>query len=415
MPHSKPIRTQKRPIVGRCFAGILSIPLLAGIVSAQDLTAEDAVTLALSNAENRILVEAPVQRAEGTLTSLQTWRNPTLSVEREGESGLGGDGSETSIMVEREFDVSGRRALQANGARSDVLAAQFNGLVTQADLRAETLSAFYGVVAAEAELATVEALQEQLASLEAATRQRVTAGDASQLDLERVRQETLALPSLISETRIEAQSARDRLFIVTASERALSAPIAGQLIPDASALATANPTEQSARVAALEAEAQGARLREEAASRFTPDVSVGVGLRHTEGMGGETGVLVGASVPLPLFDRNQGERQSAAADARLAEARLRRERRRIEGEVTMLRRRAVALHRSAVTYEAEALTSARDLRRIALVSYRAGEIGALEAIDATRAAHEAELRAISLKHRAREAFIALDALLAETE
>ncbi|MCP2678896.1 TolC family protein [Maricaulaceae bacterium NA33B04] len=371
--------------------------------------------MALSNAENRILVEAPVQRAEGTLTSLQTWRNPTLSVEREAESGLGRDGSEISIMVEREFDISGRRALQSDGARLDVQAALFNGFVTQADLRAETLTAFYGVLAAEAELASVEALQEQLASLEAATRQRVTAGDASQLDLERVRQETLALPSLISETRVEAQSARDRLFIVTASERALSAPVAGQLMPDASALATASPAEQSARVAVLEAQAQSARSREEAASRFTPDLSVGVGLRHSDGMGSETGVLVGASVPLPLFDRNQGERQAAAADARLAEARLRRERRRIEGEVTMLRRRAAALHQSAVNFEAEALTSARDLRRIALVSYRAGEIGALEAIDATRAAHQAELRAISLKHRAREAFIALDALLAETE
>lgn len=403
-----------KPTLGRCFTALCLSIALPGISSAQPLTADDVVALALENAENRVFIQAPAEAAQGALTELETWRNPVLSVSREGQSGLGGDGSETSVSIERDFDFSGRRGMQADSARARLLAAQTQGAVTAAELRAEALSAYYAVIAAQAELDAIERFGAQLSQLETATRQRVTAGDASQLELERVRQETLLAPSLLANARLNAAAARDQLFIITGAERVLSDSLAGSLLPEAADL-TAAPASGSARLAVLQAQADAAQSLEEAASRLAPDVTLGVGVRHTEGMGGETGVLMSASVPLPLFNRNQGDRQSRAADARLAEARLRREQRRLDAEATLLRRRAAALDETARAYDAEALSSAQSLQRIALISYRAGEIGALEAIDATRSAYEAELRAISLKHQARTAQIALHALLAETE
>ena len=90
---------------------------------AQDLTADEAVRMAFENAENRALIESPVEAAQGQLEASQTWRNPVLAVEREGADGFGGDGSETFVRVERDFDWSGRRALEARGAAADVEAA----------------------------------------------------------------------------------------------------------------------------------------------------------------------------------------------------------------------------------------------------------------------------------------------------
>lgn len=405
----------KRPRFGRCLAGLFVALILPGAAVAQDLTAQEAVRLALENVHNRVLLDAPAQVAEGALVSAETWRNPVLSVEREGERGFGGDRVETTVSLERAFDFSGRRALRADGARADLLAARSRGFVTQAELRAETQLAFYAVLAAEAELDAAERLREQLASLETATRQRVEAGDASQLELERVRQETLAVPSQISEARLNALGARDELYVATGSERALSAQLQGELLPDIEGVVVPGTANPGARLAVLQAEAEAAEARAAAASRIAPEVNLGLGVRHAEGMGGQTDFIVSASLPLPLFDRNQGERMSRDADARLAEARLRREHRRIEAEAGALRRRAATLHQTALDYETEALVSASELQRIALVSYRAGEISALETIDALRAAFEAEARAISLKYRAREAEIALRALLAETE
>ena len=412
-PDRRPVL--KRPILARCFAATAATLIWTSVATAQTLTAEQAVQLALENAENRVFAEAPAEAAQGAVISAETWRNPVLSVDREGEDGFGGDGSETSVSIERDFDFSGRRTLEIRSAQAELLAARNAGRITLAELRAETLTAFYAVLAAEAEQAAVSALSDQLSALEDATRRRVDAGDASRLELERVRQETLRLPALTAEARLAVQAARDALFVATGADLVTTANPVGDLLPETVSAEALSSLDGSARLSVLEAEVAAAEAREDAASRIAPEVTLGVGVRHIEGMGEETGVLMSASVPLPLFDRNRGEQHARAADARLAEARLRRERRRLEAEAALLARRSLALHETAQSYEAEALTSARELRRIALVSYSAGEIGALEAIDAMRAAFEAERQAISLKHRMREAEIALHALLAETE
>ncbi|TGY88214.1 TolC family protein [Marinicauda algicola] len=402
-----------KPIAARCFAAfalVLAAPLGAG---AQVLTADEVVRLALGNASNATLAEAPVEAAEGRLVSTQTWRNPVLSVEREGVEGLGGDGSETLVTLEREFDISGRRALQVRGARADLHAARGRRAIQRAETRTDALAAFYALLAAQQEQAALEEFGAQLTALGEATRQRVQAGDASRLELERVRQETLLLPTLAAEARLEVESAADRLFIATGANVSGYERIAGQLLPAIDPQSAASPV--SARLASLEAEADAAEARERAASRLVPDVTVGVGLRQIEGPMEEIGVLVSASVPLPIFDRHQGEQRERAADTRLAEARLRLEQRRFEAQTGMLARRMVALHRTALEYEEAALASARELRRIALVSYQGGETSALEAIDAIRTAYEAELRLISLKHRTRETELALEELIAETD
>jgi cobalt-zinc-cadmium efflux system outer membrane protein len=401
----------KRPITARLSAVLLAVAA-ASPAFAQPLTEAEVVARALDHADNLAIATAPVGDAEGRLATAQARPNPVLSVEREGADGFGGDGSDTFVRIEQAFDVSGRRGLQAQGARADLEAAQRLRDVGLAELRSAARTAYYDLVAAEAEAVALATLAEELAALEQATRQRVDAGDASQLELERVRQETLLVPTLEVEARLAIEAAEDEIYILTGIDPYSYDGAAGTLLPGDIG-ADGNAAAGSARIAALEAEAEAARARELAAERVTPDVTVGLGLRQTEGPADETGVLVSASVPLPIFNRNEGERRSREADARLAEARLRRERRRIEAEAARLQRQAAQLHAAAIAFEGEALASAIELRRIALVSYRAGEIGVLEAIDANRTAYETELRSISLKRRAREASIALEELIAE--
>lgn len=415
MPDPRHVLSSKTPTVARPFVLAMTALLVSATAHAQPLTAEETVRLALENADNRIVIDAPVDRAEGHVRSARTWRNPELSVEREGADGFGGDGSETFVQVEREFDLSGRRAMQARGAEAELAAARFGRRIGQADLRAQAQAGFYALLAAEAEREALAGFAEQLSALQTATRRRVDAGDASQLELERVRQETMRLPTLEAETRLAFERAQDDLYILTGIDTRTLEGLSGTLLPGAGDISTTGAASTSPRLQMLEAEAEAAGARENAASRVTPDVTLGVGVRHTEGMGGETGLLVTASAPLPLFDRNEGERQAAEADARMAEARVRVERRRLQADIERLRRRAAAFHATASGYQAEALTSAVELRRIALVSYAGGEIGALEAIDAIRTAYEAEVHAITLQRQARQATIDLHQLLAETE
>ena len=415
MTDIRDLLSPRKPIGSRLLIVLIAVAGTASTAQAQPLTADEAVRLALANADNRIVIDAPVDRAAGHVRSAQTWRNPELSIEREGADGLSGDGSETMVQIERQFDFSGRRMIAARGAEADLNAARFGRQVGQAELRAEAEAGFYALIEAEAERDALARFSGQLTELQSATVLRVEAGDASQLELERVRQEALRIPALEAESHLAIERAQDRLYVLTGINPRGFSGASGTLLPAAEEFVAIGSTNGSARLRRLQAEADAAGAREDAASRFTPDVTLGVGVRHTEGMGGETGVLMTASLPLPLFDRNEGERQTAEADARMAQARARVERRRLEAEAERLHRRATAFHSSATRYETDALSSAMELRRIALVSYAGGEIGVLEAIDAIRTAYEAEIQAISLQRQARRATIDLHRLLVETD
>ena len=392
--------------------------LLASAAEAAPLTAEEAERLALARPENAAIVTATLDAARGDLVAARTARNPVFQYEREGADGLGGDGSENLFRLQRAFDLSGRRSLTRRAAGAEVSAAEHDVVDARAMLRADVSARFYDVLAADARHAAALSYGSELAALEAATAARERAGDASRYDLGRVRQETALAPAALAEASAEAFAARQSLGALIGTQ-ALSRydGFTGQILPP-----KAGPVDQlvaqaeaAPRLGSLAAEAQAADYHKRAAGRIAPPVTLGAGVRTTDGETGETGVLFSVSVPLPLFDRNQGAYLRRAAEARSASARYELARDRIAADVATLAYRANTLREAALSYDAGALASAADLRRVARVSYEAGEIGVLEAIDALRAAYAAELKMIDLQRAARAAFIALQELLPEAD
>jgi cobalt-zinc-cadmium efflux system outer membrane protein len=114
----------------------------------------------------------------------------------------------------------------------------------------------------------------------------------------------------------------------------------------------------------------------------TPNVTVGGGYRRDFGT---NAVVFGATVPLPLFNRNQGgvaraeaERRQAANHALVIEAGVR-----LEVQQAL---NAVAINRERVEYiQREHLTNARESRDIVEASYRLGAADLIDFLDAQRA------------------------------
>lgn len=403
--------TRKIPILHRLFV----LPVLALYASpafAQTLTADDAARRALERPEASQLIDAPVGVAEGNLTSAQTWSNPTLSVERESVEGFARDGSETLIQLEQTFDVSGRRALNTRGAEADLQAAALSALSERARIDAEARRRFYATLAADEATAIETRYRDELESLLVATERRQAGGDASRYDVERVRQEFLAADIAVTESEAQAFEARQSLFALIGSGDAKGAALVGILLPD---ISPEEITRVSPAIAALEAEAEAADWRKRSAGRYTPDVTVGAGFRRVEGPFDETGLLLGFSVPLPLFDRNQGEFRARAAEASAAEARLRLAQDQIAADLASLQYRLGALRGAAERYDTGALASAAELRRIALSAFNGGEIAVFEMIDALASARDAERQSLSLKLDARTAALAIAERLPETD
>lgn len=405
----------KKPIAARLFAVIY----LSGTAQAQVMSEDDAVSLALQRPENLAVIEAPVEAAEGALTSARTWRNPVFSYEREGVDGLGGsaaEGAESFYSLQRDFDISGRRRLEKRSAGANVAAAKFGAVSARQRLKAEASRRFYDVVAAEAQLERLRILDERLEGLESQTDRRRRSGDASQYELERVRQEAFRMQPMLAQAETDLIAAKNRLGALIGSDAlAAASAFEGDLIPPLPSAYGDRAGQTIPQVAQLGAAADAADLAARAAGRAAPDITLGAGVRTFGARGDDTGILLNLSVPLPLFDRNQGEHRAASARAREARARYRLQRDALEAERASLSDRAARLRASALIYRDGALASAGDLARIATASFNAGEISMFEALDALNAAADTEERAIDLARDAREAAIALKELSPETE
>ena len=421
MASSEHFFTHKKPIVDRLF--VLSTTLALAVATpplaiAQALTADDVVRLALSRPENAAVIAADLEAARGAQVSARTWRNPVIALEREGTDGFRGEGYETFVRLERTFDVSGRRRLERQAADARVSAAEFGQTDAEAILRAEALSRFYDVLAADLRIAVAERHQYEAVALHDATAARQREGDASRYDLERVRQETALAPVMLAETRAEAFAARRALGALIGAEmrEVRATTVAGVLAPPETEPAETLllRAQRTPRLQALAAEADASQLRSRAADRIAPDVTLGGGVRSVGGgMADETGLIVSFSVPLPLFDRNQGERLSRAAEASRATARYRLARDRIAADVAALAYRTETLREVALDYDQGARTASEEFLRISGAAYAGGEITVLEAIDALRAVRDTELRAIQLQRNARAAHTALYTLVPE--
>jgi cobalt-zinc-cadmium efflux system outer membrane protein len=93
-------------------------------------------------------------------------------------------------------------------------------------------------------------------------------------------------------------------------------------------------------------------------------------------------------MPLPLFNRNQGETARARQEARQAGARIQA----LQSEITSQLRSAWQQYATAAelvdTIERQMLAQARDVRETTAYSYRRGEASFIEFLDAQRTFNE---------------------------
>jgi outer membrane protein TolC len=120
-------------------------------------------------------------------------------------------------------------------------------------------------------------------------------------------------------------------------------------------------------------------------------------VKTSDAGGGSTGGVFSIMASVPLFDRSQAERVRAEARERQARATL--DWRRAEQRASITAARANVLRRrdAVSAYRAEAVSRADELRRIALVSYDAGERSILELVDAYQCGLSARLRLVDLE------------------
>jgi cobalt-zinc-cadmium efflux system outer membrane protein len=290
------------------------------------VTLQDALALALARHPQLAVYPYDLRAADALILQAGLRPNPELGVEVEDVGGRGErrgfDAAQTTLGISQPIELGGKRAKRTRVASLDKELVQWDYRAARLDVMREATRAFFTVLAAQERLALAERLLELSRQAQTAVAQRVKAGKDSPVD-------ELRANVAFSESQIERQKAEKALIAARQGLAAMwgsRAPVFEKAADDF--YAVSGPRPWAEMIAAMEGNPDLARWgteedRRRAALRLekaqaAPDISVGGGVRRYEQTDDEAFVL-GLTVPLPLFNRNQGG--ILAATANLAKTR----------------------------------------------------------------------------------------------
>ena len=386
----------------------LALGLCAGAVPASaGITEAEALRLGLGRAEFSELLRARVGEAEADALAADTWANPTLELEREKT----GNTRETTWKIMQPLDLSGRRGLREDAARHRIRATESDNLARRNERAVELRRAFHLFLRQQETVGAVDNWVVRFAAIGSVVDKLARAGEVAGYDRRRLTREQRSAEAKLAEARAELERGRARLSALIGTDAGET--VAGRLLPQ---IPPALPDLQARLgmrpdISALAARVDAAQADNAAAQRNLPELSVGIGGKRVEdGASRDNGNLLLLSFNLPLFDRQQAGDRRTAAQAMAARAELGLARQQAEGELVGLHRQLTQLIATAERYRSDAVAPSAELVRIGEAAYRAGESTLLELLDAYKGALEAELTALDLEWKAREARIELDQL-----
>lgn len=398
----------------------LPAPLSAPLPAPPFLTLDEAIARALA-AEPRIgAARARLDAASATLDQADVLPNPELGIELENFQGSGpyrGYRSvEATYGLTQKVELGGKRGARVAAARADRLAAGQDLTAAQLDLVRDVRTAFAAAAAADRAVALAGERVRLAGEVERAIAARVEAGRETVVQADRAgiarRQAELAF----DQARQRAAAARRTLAgLIGASPLPGALDDAWFLRLDLPAPAADGPVPaETADLQRRQVEVvRGRAAVEVERSRAVPDLTLSAGVRRFR-ESGDNALLVGVSIPIPVFDSNRGAIARARAEAAAAEADLAAARLDLDRRVLAARSSLEAARDTAATLKDRIIPAAEQAFAFSREGYRQGKFSYLEVLDAQRTLAEAQADLIDALQGFHTAWAELQRLTATT-
>ena len=277
------------------------------------LTLRQALALVLSRSPELATFDYDIRIAEARILKAKSTPNPEADFTGESVAGTGSysnaDQSENTLLLSQLIELGGKRRARIREAAFGRELAGFDYEIRKREVFQKTAERFVDLLAGQRRVALAEELVRLANEFAPAVEKRVEAGRASSLEKMRFDMALASARIELEEARRNVLAGRQRLVAQWGSSRPRFASVAGDLdaTPATASLdilarrLPANP--RLARFGAEVAQREAALAREKAA--VVPDVTLRAGARQIEETEDVTAV-VGFSLPLPLWNRNQG-------------------------------------------------------------------------------------------------------------
>ena len=365
------------------------------VASRRSITISDAVAIFLRQNLQLVAARYDIDIADADKLTARLRPNPAISVGFSDIplSRLSFVNPQTySYGVSQTFELGGKRnkRIETANANSEVTRAEFEMVVWQAtnDLKKK----FYAVVLAQSLLNLAKENQKTFAEVIKDTAELVQAGEIAGLDLTRLEVEQLKFDTDVANSERDYEvTLRDLRVALGGDYRAMEIDVSGSLDPEPYNFSLKELVDEAMaarpdlRAAQLSERAADAAIRLQNAQRI-PDLTLGGGIDQIPS-GGST-YNFGVGIPLPIHDRDQGERAKALIEKSKAQNQQHVVTNQILGDVDkalvafQIQKRRVELYRNGV------LTKVDNIQKLTEFSLKAGESSTLELLDAIRTRRE---------------------------
>ena len=320
----------------------------------------------------------------------------------------------STAQINVPIELGGKRSARIAAAERGREFAQASLGSIRADLRAAVIERFFSVLIAQ------ERVKLAQGSLDIATRgtdvaaKRVAAGKVSPVEETKARVEQANVELELNEATAELQSARQALTALWGNDAPQFSEAQGNLDalpsrPAPEALRAALDESPDIVASRVEIERRQAVIGVER-SRQYPDLTISVGAKRDNDANRNMAVI-GVSIPLPLFDRNQGNLYEAIRRADKAQDEYLAARIRLGNDLLVASNVLSVSRASAQTLKGTVLPAAEQAYRAATIGFESGKFNYLDVLDAQRTLFQARIRYLGVLARTYQSATTIDRIL----
>jgi len=370
--------------------------------SAAPLTLNAALELALGANPDLSAAGRELEALDATITQAQARPNPELSALIEDTRR---ETRTTTLQLNQPIELGGKRGARIEAAERGRDAASLELDAKRAEIRAAVTAAFFDVLIAQERLRLAQASVELAQRATGAASRRVIAGKVSPVEETRARVAEAAVRVEQAQAASEVTTARRRLAATWGNssphfERAEGDPEALPPLPAMADLNARLATAPNLLRARIEVDRRQS-LAEVERSRSVPDMIVSLGGKRIEELDLNQAIL-GVAIPIPIFDRNQGNLLEALRRTDKAHDELSATEIRLSNKLALAYERLNLARQEVASLQRDILPGAQSAYDAATKGFELGKFNFLEVLDAQRTSFQAKsqyLRALAEAHR----------------
>lgn len=357
------------------------------------LTLARALALTLEHSPELITSSWDVRASEARVIQSRLIPNPELNFMSENVAGTGdyadGQNAEHTLQLSQLVQLGGKRSARINQAQWNRVLADYDYQVKRVSVLRDTTMAFVDVLVAQRRVELSEQTLSLWQNAIPLTEKRVKQGAAPQVEVTRASVAVDVARISLDQNRHDLLAAKAALSSQWGEKSKVSFErVIGDLdrtesMPSFATLAGRLANHPQLARWTAEREHRQAMLKLEK-SRRVPDVTVGIGPRQVGGGDGYTIGVISFSLPLPIFNRNQGNIAEAQAILQRADPEERGVQARAFSELSAAYQTMTRASDTLQILRDSILPSAAKSVELLSEGYTAGRFSQLEILDARR-------------------------------